>query len=38
LAGYADLGITGLKPSSGLCRVLRVNGSGAATESWVCSA
>jgi hypothetical protein len=24
LAGYADLGITGLMPSAGLCRVLRV--------------
>jgi hypothetical protein len=38
LAGYAELGITGLMPSTGLCRVLRVNGSGAGTESWVCSA
>jgi hypothetical protein len=38
LASYAELGITGLMPSSGLCRVLRVNGSGADTESWVCSA
>jgi len=38
LAGYAELGITGLMPSSGLCRVLRVNGCVAGTESWVCSA
>jgi hypothetical protein len=33
-----DGDITGLMPSSGLCRVLRVNGNGAGTESWVCSA
>ena len=30
--------LTGLMPSAGLCRVLPVNGSGAGTESWVCSA
>src|SRR5580704_4791933 len=38
LAGYAELGITGLMPSGGLCRVLPVSGSGAARESLVCSA
>ena len=26
--------LSGLMPSTGLCRVMRVNGSGAATESW----
>jgi hypothetical protein len=30
--------ITGLMPRAGLCRVLPVSGSGAATETWVCSA
>jgi hypothetical protein len=38
LAGYAELGITGLMPSAGLCRALRVNGNGAVPESWVYSA
>ena len=33
---FADL--SGLMPSAGLCRVPPVSGSGAATESWVCSA
>jgi hypothetical protein len=38
LASYAELGITVLMPSAELCRVPRVNGSGAGIESRVFSA